>query len=389
MHICFLTNEFPKAGFPHGGVGSFVKTIAQEFVKKGIKVSVIGMNYTLNDETEYIDGVAIYRLKKSTVKGLSWYFNSKAIYKKIVEVHKKRPIQIIESSELGLAFLPKINNIKYVIRLHGGHHFFAEAENRGIHWWKGFQEKRSFKKADAFIAVSQYVKVHTAKYLSYDDKPVAAICNPINSVFLKSELQSKCEIAPENRIVFAGTVCEKKGIRQLIQAFPLVRKQFPNAILEIYGRDWFFPDGSSYIEMLKVKELPQLDGTANAINFHGAIPFIEIPEAYAAASVCVFPSHMETQGLVAPEAMAMGKAVVFTKLGPGPETIVDYETGLLCDPFDPNDIAEKIVWVLSNKEKAKEMGEKGRKFVVDKLNLQQIVKQNYDFFNQLCLKKNC
>jgi glycosyltransferase involved in cell wall biosynthesis len=385
MHICFLTNEFPKAGFPHGGVGSFVKTIAQEFVKRGIKVTVIGMNYTLNDEIENVDGISIYRLKKSTVKGVSWYFNSKAIYKKIVEVHKKRPIQIIESSELGLAFLPKINNIKYVIRLHGGHHFFAEAENRGIHWWKGFQEKRSFKKADAFIAVSQYVKVHTAKYLSYDDKPVAAICNPINTDFFKPNHASKLE----SKIVFVGTVCEKKGIRQLIQAFPMVKKQFPKTTLEIYGRDWFYPDGTSYIQMLKVKELPQLGNTANAINFHGAIPYIEISDVYAAASVCVFPSHMETQGLVAPEAMAMGKAVVFTKLGPGTEVINDYETGLLCDPHDPNDIAEKIVWVLSNKEKAKEMGEKGRKFVVDKLNLQQIVKQNYDFFNQLCLKKNC
>lgn len=388
MHVCFLTHEFPKEGFPHGGVGSFVKTIAQEFVKKGIKVSVIGMNYTLNDETEYIDGVSIYRLKKSTVKGFSWYFNSKAINKKISEVHKNNPIQIIESSELGLAFISKIKKIKYVIRLHGGHHFFAESEKRKIDKWKGFQEEKSFKKADAFIAVSQYVKCHTAKYLSYDGKPIADICNPINSVFFKSEVKSKYESESENRIVFAGTVCEKKGIRQLIQAFPLVRKEFPNATLEIYGRDWFFPDGSSYIEMLKVKELPQLGDSANGIYFHGAIPFIEIPEAYAAASVCVFPSHMETQGLVAPEAMAMGKTVVFTKLGPGPETIVDYETGLLCDPFNPNDIAEKIVWVLSNKEKAKEMGEMGREFVADKLDLQKIIKQNYDFYNRLCLDEN-
>ena len=387
MHVCFLTNEFPKEGFSHGGVWSFVKTIAQEFVKKGIKVSVVGMNYTLNDETEYIDGVAIYRLKKSTVKGLSWYFNSKAINKKILEVHKNNPIQIIESPELGFAFISKIRKIKYVIRLHGGHHFFAESEKRKINKWKGFQEKKSFKKADAFIAVSQYVKIHTAKYLSYNGKPIADICNPINSVFLKSELQSKCEIAPENRIVFVGTVCEKKGIRQLVQAFSFVKKQFPNATLEIYGRDWFFFDGSSYIEMLKLKELPKLGAFANDINFHGAIPFIDIPDAYATASVCVFPSHMETQGLVAPEAMAMGKTVVFTKLGPGPETIVDYETGLLCNPFDPDDIGKKIVWVLSNKEKAKKIGEMGRKFVVDKLDLQKIVNQNYDFFQSIMFEK--
>ena len=67
-------------------------------------------------------------------------------------MHKKKPINSIEGAELSFAFLPKIKDIKYVIRLHGGHHFFAVAENREINKWKGFQEKRSFKKADAIIS---------------------------------------------------------------------------------------------------------------------------------------------------------------------------------------------------------------------------------------------
>lgn len=146
MHICFLTNEFPKEGFPHGGIGSFVKTIAEALVQKGIKVSVIGMNYRLVNETENRNGTTIYRLKKSTLKGISWYFNSKAINKKIKEIHKQSPIDVIESSELGLAFINKIPAIKYVIRLHGGHHFFAESENRKINKWKGYQEKNRLKR---------------------------------------------------------------------------------------------------------------------------------------------------------------------------------------------------------------------------------------------------
>ena len=85
MHICFLTNEFPKEGFPHGGIGSFVKTLASALVKKGIKVSVIGLNYTANDEIERVEGVDVYRLKSRHVKGLSWYFNFKVINKKIKE----------------------------------------------------------------------------------------------------------------------------------------------------------------------------------------------------------------------------------------------------------------------------------------------------------------
>lgn len=384
MHICFLTSEYPKEGFPHGGIGTFVKTLAIALVKMGIEVSVVGMNYTANDETETVDGVTVYRLQKSSIKGLSWYFNSKAINEKLKDIHRLRPIDIVETSELGLAFIHKTKNIKYIIRLHGGHHFFAEGENRGINKWKGFQEKRSFKKADAFIAVSKYVKSHTEKYLSYSDKKVVYINYPINTELFRPILGQ--EIA--RRIVFAGTVCEKKGIRQLIQAFPIVKKEHSEATLEIYGRDWFYPNGNSYIDMLKEKELPQMGELAKDIHFHGAISLNEIPLKYAQAEVCVFPSHMETQGLVAPEAMAMEKVVVFTKLGPGPETIENYETGLLCDPHNPKDIADKISWFFLNKESKEGIGKKASAFVLKKYGLDTIVNQNKMFFESITMKKS-
>ena len=372
MHICFLTNEYPKAGFPHGGLGSFVKTMAEALVKNGLQVTVIGLNYTLADETESVNGVRIIRIQKSKVKGLAWYFNSKNISKNIATIHKKNPIDIVEGPELSLAFLPKIKGIKYIIRLHGGHHFFAEGENRGINWWKGFQEKRSFEKADAFIAVSNYVKSHTAKFLSYHNKPIEVIFNPINSQLFQP-LETAIEVS---NITFAGTICEKKGVRQLIQSFPMVKEKFPNVILNLYGRDWLFPDGSSYIKMLQEIELPKLGACADDIIFHGAIAFQDIPTAYAKAAVCVFPSHMETLGLVAPEAMAMEKPVIFTKLGPGPEVIVDGETGLLCNPHEPTEIASKIIQVLENPDFADQLGKKARISVLEQFEITKLVTEN-------------
>lgn len=108
MHICFLTNEYPKAGFPHGGLGSFVKTMAEALVKNGLQVTVIGLNYTPADETESVNGVHIIRIRKSNVKGLAWYFNSKNIAKTIATIHKKNPIAIVEGAELSLAFCLKL-----------------------------------------------------------------------------------------------------------------------------------------------------------------------------------------------------------------------------------------------------------------------------------------
>lgn len=379
MHICFLTNEYPKTGFSHGGIGSFVKTISQELVKNNIKVTVIGINYTPNYEELIEDGVNIYRLKKSNIKGLIWYFNSKAIQSKIKEIHKRQPIDIIETSELGFAFINKINKIKYIIRLHGGHHFFSEAENRKINFWKGFQEKLSFNKADAFIPVSNYVKIHTNKFLSFNNKPVELINYPIDIDFFSP----KNTVVKKHSIVFMGSVCEKKGVRQLIQSFPFIKKQFPDATLEIYGREWFYPNGTSYTTMLLETEIPKIGVLAKEIHFHGLVDYNEVPQKYAQANVCAFPSHMETQGLVAPEAMAMKKVVVFTKEGPGPETITEYETGLLCDPFNPEDIAKKINWVFSNEAKAIEIANNARAFILEKFSADAIAKKNLEFYKKI------
>jgi len=190
----------------------------------------------------------------------------------------------------------------------------------------------------------------------------------------------------DHQIVFAGTVCKKKGVVELIRAFALVKQQFPNATLMIYGRDWFFPNGESYIEMLREKELSKLGIIAESITFFGAVDYESIPMKYAQAQVCVFPSHMETQGLVAPEAMAMGKMVVFTKLGPGKETIVDFETGLLCNPYSPEDIAKKIIWTFENNLQSLEIGNRARDFVIQKYGLETVMQKNIFFYNSILQK---
>ncbi len=379
MHICIVSHEYPKKGYAHGGIGSFLKTIAPRLVANGIQVTVVGLNYTNVYEYEEDHGVKVYRLSYFNKRGFGWYFGAKAISKKIAEIHQVNPVSIVETSELGLAFLDKIPSIKYIIRLHGGHHFFAEAENRKIKFWKGFQEKRSFKKADAFIAISNYVKSHTEKYLSYHNKIVELIHNPIDTNFFSP---IACAV-DRFSIVFVGSVCEKKGVRQLVQSFPIVKEKYPQATLEIYGRDWFFPDGSSYIEMLKREELPALGTLAKDIHFHGLINYHEVPQKYARAHVCVFPSHMETQGLVAPEAMAMQKMVIFTNKGPGSETIQELVTGLLCDPLNPKDIAQKILWVFDNENQVASIEKRAREYILEKYALEVIVQKNTTFFNRL------
>ncbi|MGX7835767.1 hypothetical protein ACWKSR_11515, partial [Campylobacter fetus subsp. venerealis] len=90
-----------------------------------------------------------------------------SINRQIREINSQQRIDVVEATELGLAFIEKIPTISYTIRMNGGHHFFAESENRGVDPWKAFQEKRSFSKADVVFGVSDYVVNHTLKYLDF------------------------------------------------------------------------------------------------------------------------------------------------------------------------------------------------------------------------------
>jgi glycosyltransferase involved in cell wall biosynthesis len=381
MHVVFITSEYPTPDLPHGGIGTFVRFLASSLVQHGIEVSVVGF-YKIIKAVELVsveNGVTIYRLQTSQWKSIRFLDHSLRLNKKLTAINLKQKIDIVEAAELGLAFIHKRAGIKYVIRMHGGHHFFSQAENRKISSWRGFQEKRSFAKADALVGVSRYVVNHTASYLGFEAAKVPVIFNPVN---LEKFYQANSSKIVAGRIVFVGTVCEKKGIRQLIMAMPAICKEIPTAHLIIIGRDWFFPGGQSYIQYLQKFIEPDVKGR---IEFLGTLPNTEVPPLIESAEVCAYPSHMEAMPLAWLEGLAMGKAVVASKTGPGSEVIEDGITGLLCDPYNPIDIAEKINCILKNPEKRDAMGVRARYDIMHRFNINRLVKHNLGFYQSVAL----
>lgn len=356
-----------------------MKFIAGRLVLQGISVSVVGF-YSVtraNAEISQEDGVTIYRLPVSRWKKFRFLDQALRINRELRAIHAKQKIDVVESPELGLAFINKLSGVKYIIRMHGGHHFFAQAENRKISAWRGFQERRSFAKADALVGVSRYVVEHTATYIKLDVKRTPVIFNPVDLAKFRKADPAK---VIEGRIVFVGTVCEKKGIRQLVMAMPQIFKAVPHAHLMIAGRDWFFPSGLSYIQYLQDFIEPSVK---DCITFMGAIPNAEVPQLIESAEVCAYPSHMEAMPLAWLEGLAMGKAVVASQTGPGPEAIKDKITGLLCDPYSPDDIAKCILTILTDKPYAMDLSAQALIDIYERFNVQKIVNQNIKFYNEL------
>ena len=373
MHICFITSEFPTKGLNGGGIGSVVKFLGEKLVKKNIAISVVGF-YTINSEQlEKVNEINVYRLPKSTWKFARFYDHTKRLLKKIKEINTINTIDIVEGSELNFAFFPKKTSYKKVIRLHGGHHFFAIELNKKPAFWRSYQEKKSFKKADGFIAVSNYVGNQTKKYLNSSFN-FTTIYNTVDTKQFKNTGELEYQ---KNSLLFVGTICEKKGIRQLVQSIPIIKKKFPDIVLNIIGRDWKFPNGKSYIEYLKTYIL---DADKNNINIIGPVPHSEVSGYIAKTDICVYPSHMEAMPIAWLEGLAMGKKVVASKIGPGLELVKENETGLLIDPYSPEDISEKIIKVLANPKEAEIRGMNAREDILKRFNSESIINQNIEFY---------
>ncbi len=377
MHICFITDQYPKPGEAIGGIGIFVQTLGQALVKNGIQVTVVGAGYKTS-AVELDKGVTVIRIARSKWPALKFVQQVWKINNQIRRVHTKSPLDIIECSEVGLALIKKRKGIRFLIRMHGGHHFFSHYQNQALVPKTVWQEKRSFQKADALLACSHFVNEQTAKYLHYNPANTTVIYNSVDIQAIQTGLH-KVEVVPYS-ILFCGTLCEKKGVRQLVMAFPIIKAAIPKARLIVIGKPLVSEDGVSYITTLETYIPPEVKPY---ITFTGPVPHNEIYTRITAAHVCVYPSHMEALPMVWLESMALQKPVVASITGPGPEVITHQKDGLLCNPHRPDDIAAKIIELLQNDALAERCAQAAKETVYNKFNMDVTVQQNIQFYKHL------
>ncbi|MFK8059422.1 MAG: glycosyltransferase family 4 protein [Polaribacter sp.] len=374
MHIVFLTSLYPKPNLNGGGIGSFVQFLANELIKKSIKVSVVGINNNYDYEFTEENEIEIFRLPKSKWKFAKFYQHSKSILNKLKEINNKTKIDVLEGSELGFAFFPKKTSYTKLIRLHGGHHFFSKELGTKTSFWRSFQEKKSFQKADAYVAVSNYVGKKTKEYLKSNFN-FKTIYNCIDTDKFSPNNNSNLT----NTLLFVGTVCEKKGIRQLVLAMPIIKKVIPDIQLKIIGNDWV-ENHKSYKEYLKTFIF---DDVKDNIEFLGQVSNALIPKYISESKICVYPSHMESFGLTWLEALSMGKPLVLGNVGPANELVINNKTAILVNPYNFNELAESVIKLLTNEDLTRNIGQNARKDILERFSYKSIVNQNIAFYKSL------
>ncbi len=156
---------------------------------------------------------------------------------------------------------------------------------------------------------------------------------------------------PGDRPVIAavGRLTKEKGHSVLLAAMALVARAVPDARLVICGQ------GS---EEETLRRQAETEGVAGVVEFAGFAA--DVRPHLASAAVIAMPSLSEGLGVAALEAMAMAKPVVASDVGGLPESVAHGETGVVVPAGDARALAEALIALLQDPERARRMGEAGR-----------------------------
>ncbi len=165
----------------------------------------------------------------------------------------------------------------------------------------------------------------------------------------------------DRTLLFVGRIEPLKGIDTLIQAIGLMRQQDVYTCLTVIGGDPEQANGSN-VEMLRLQALSAQAGLTDLVTFIGKRGQDTLPYYYSAADAVVVPSHYESFGMVALEAMACGTPVVASQVGGLAFLVQDGVTGFTVPVEEPAALAEKLILLANDAELRRQMGESAAAF---------------------------
>jgi glycosyltransferase involved in cell wall biosynthesis len=174
-----------------------------------------------------------------------------------------------------------------------------------------------------------------------------------------SSIRRRFGMAPDDPVIlFVGRMKTEMGLGVLMQAIPLVLKERADARFLIVGSRGDLTEPARNMS----RRLP------HSVFVAKDLPYDELPDAYAAATIAVAPSinARACLGLAIAEALATGRPVVGCEVGGTREVLIDGDVGKVVAAHDPFALAGAIVDLLADPRARDAMGRRGREHAVTK-----------------------
>jgi glycosyltransferase involved in cell wall biosynthesis len=288
-------------------------------------------------------------------------------------------IEIVEVPEFDGMLPFVIHDCPVIVRLHLSATTIAETAGRHISPATRMCERRTLAAHRNWVGVSSHILRETERLFRLAPARARVIYNPVNL-----PEPAAIEDAPEEFVLFAGAVSERKGAYRVATAARQFLRDHPLLHLVYAGAEHAESGGPAAERVLGIAG----EELAGRIRFLGHIPRDVLAGWVARCRALVFPSVLEAFPLVPAEAMLAGKPVIVSNSGPFLEYIRDGYNGLSVDPSDPAQIAASITRIVSDPPFADRLGRAAAETIRTRFNVSNCSSQSEALYRELTCHRN-
>lgn len=359
--ILVITNDF---GPRTGGIETFVIGLLERIVDCNVIVFTSQQGDTSEYDQQWLKkfGVQVIRDRSRIL------LPSVRVAKRAKEIAQSHNVEVLVfGAAAPLALMaPRLRKagIKKIIALTHGHEV----------WWArifpfNLAMRRIGNSVDHLTYLGEFTRQAISRSLSQKSiDSMVKIAPGIDTSHFSPQadaIHRRTELGLEGKkiIVSVGRLVHRKGQDKLIEAFPTIVREIPNAHLLIVGEGPYRTHLEKLVERLSLKE---------NVTFVGRIFYDDLPSYLSASDVFVMPSRsrffgleVEGLGIVYLEASACAIPVVAGISGGAPDAVQEGITGLCVDGTNAAQIAEAVIHICSDSKRAAKMGLAGRNWVIE------------------------
>lgn len=360
MTTLLVTNDFPPT---IGGIQSYLRDFAAEYVaRRGPDALVVFASTQDEQEAALYDASLPYIVIRWPHRLMLPTPAVAARMKELIDQHHVDTVWFGAAAPLAV--------MGGVARRSGATRIVATTHGHEVGWSMVPGTRQALRvignTADTLTYVSEYTRGRFARAFGSHPEYVALPSGVDTDFFRpatstrKTATRGLYGYGHEPLVVVASRLVPRKGQDQLIRAWPAVNRAVPGARLAIVGEGPY--KGA-------LERLTREHGVSGFVQFHGRLERDQMRDLVAASDAMAMPARtrgggldVEGLGIVYLEAQACGVPVIAGRSGGAPETVAD-DTGLVVDGHDVDEVAEAVITLLRDPQRAQAMGQKAREFV--------------------------
>jgi len=379
--------------------------IAQELIKNGYEVTMLAHRNALLDfvkdplpvEIKNIDGIKVIYIRNEYDNSMGVFARANSFVKFMLKstryALKEKNVDLVLATSTPLTvafpalirkwykktpFIFEVRDLWPEVPIQMGA-INSKALQRFLKWF----EKITYRNAIHINALSPGMQAGVLKYVPVEKTSMIPNMAKIDKFWPREkneEMMKTMGLSPDSlKVIYFGTMGLANAIPYILESIKIINNTHANVIEFLFvGHGRFLETINSFIQQekalnVKTYNRKTMDEMSEILNFCdiSLVTFSNLPILYTNSPNKLF------------DTLSAGKPVIVNSAGWTKEMVEHYNCGLFVDPENPNDLADKILYLKNNPKAVAEMGENARKLAESKYDKSILCKEFVDVVDKV------